>query len=399
MSGPGQADTSVRAAVGARPLLVAAGLAAAPATALGLARFAYALILPAMRTDLSLSFATAGALNTANAAGYLVGALASAPLAARVGLRATFVTSLAVTAGSVLADAATTSVPLLAVLRLVAGAAGAVALVLGGGLVARAGRDGTPRQATLLLATYFSGSGAGVLVAGLAVPPVLAAAGWRGAWVALGVLSAAALVAAVPAARAVPDDQPRPTRHSRERLPVRPLLPLLGAYGLFGAGYIAYMTFIVAYLRGEGAGGGLVTGFWVVLGGCATVAGFLWSPLLARLPAGTGAALLLGIVTLGAVLPLLPGGLPVALVSAVPFGAAFLTVVTAVTSGARYRLDPRHWTAAIAALTTAFAAGQCVGPVLSGVLSDGPGGVRAGLAIGAALVAAAIPVALLFRRA
>ena len=45
-----------------------------PAVALGLARFAYALLLPAMRADLSWSFADAGAMNTANAVGYLAGA-------------------------------------------------------------------------------------------------------------------------------------------------------------------------------------------------------------------------------------------------------------------------------------------------------------------------------------
>jgi predicted MFS family arabinose efflux permease len=157
------------------------------------------------------------------------------------------------------------------------------------------------------------------------------------------------------------------------------------------------MTFIVAYLRAEGAGAGTVTAFWALLGAAATLAGFLWSPLLARLRAGRGIALILGVLVLGAALPLAPGGLPVAMLSAVPFGGAFLTVVTAVTVAARQHLQPRHWTAAIAALTTAFAAGQCIGPVLSGTLSDGPGGVRAGLALGALLLAAAIGVALLVR--
>jgi predicted MFS family arabinose efflux permease len=166
---------------------------------------------------------------------------------------------------------------------------------------------------------------------------------------------------------------------------------------MFGAGYIAYMTFIVAYLRSEGARAGTVTAFWALLGATATVAGFVWSPLLARLRAGRGIALVLAVLVSGAALPLAPGGLPVAMLSAVPFGGAFLTVVTAVTAAARQQLQPRHWTAAIAALTTAFAAGQCIGPVLSGTLSDGPGGVRAGLALGALLLAAAIGVALLVR--
>ncbi|AFQ51522.1 major facilitator superfamily MFS 1 [Burkholderia cepacia GG4] len=44
------------------------------AIALGLARFSYALLLPPMKADLGWTFAQAGALNTANAAGYLLGA-------------------------------------------------------------------------------------------------------------------------------------------------------------------------------------------------------------------------------------------------------------------------------------------------------------------------------------
>jgi hypothetical protein len=55
---------------------IALGLALGPAAALGLARFAYALLLPSMRTNLGWSFSAAGAMSTANAVGYLAGAAA-----------------------------------------------------------------------------------------------------------------------------------------------------------------------------------------------------------------------------------------------------------------------------------------------------------------------------------
>jgi len=47
-----------------RQWATALGLALGPAVAL--ARFAYGLLLPSMRSDLSWSFAQAGAMNTAN---------------------------------------------------------------------------------------------------------------------------------------------------------------------------------------------------------------------------------------------------------------------------------------------------------------------------------------------
>ena len=42
------------------------------------ARFAYALVLPAMRSELAWTYAQAGWLNTANGIGYLLGAVSRA---------------------------------------------------------------------------------------------------------------------------------------------------------------------------------------------------------------------------------------------------------------------------------------------------------------------------------
>ena len=80
--------------------------------------------------------------------------------------------------------------------------------------------------------------------------------------------------------------------------------------------------------------------------------------------------------------------------SALLFGGSFLSVVTAVTAVARRSLQPHHWTPAIAGLTVAFAVGQCVGPVLAGVLSDGPAGLSVGLALSVGVLLAGAVAAL-----
>ena len=80
--------------------------------------------------------------------------------------------------------------------------------------------------------------------------------------------------------------------------------------------------------------------------------------------------------------------------SALLFGGSFLSVVTAVTAVARRSLQPHHWTPAIAGLTAAFAVGQCLGPVLAGVLSDGPAGLSVGLALSVGVLLAGAVVAL-----
>jgi len=57
------------------PVIIAIVLSVGAAISLGITRFAYGLLLPPMRDDLGWSYALAGAMNTSNAAGYLLGAL------------------------------------------------------------------------------------------------------------------------------------------------------------------------------------------------------------------------------------------------------------------------------------------------------------------------------------
>ena len=58
------------------------------------ARFAYALVLPAMRDELGWNYSQSGVLNTANALGYLAGAVLTRALVNRVGNRALFMAGL-----------------------------------------------------------------------------------------------------------------------------------------------------------------------------------------------------------------------------------------------------------------------------------------------------------------
>ena len=385
-----------------RPLLIALGLAAGPAAALGLARFAYALLLPSMQSALHWSFATAGVMNTANAAGYLLGALTAAPIARRLGTRPVFLGGIVLTALLLAASGTTANLAVLLVLRLGAGTTGAFTFIVGGALAAALGHDRSGSRAVerpaLLLGVYFGGGGLGVALSGVALPALLAhtsvASGWRWGWIALGIGAAIAAVAALPAALRAPEPGGS-QRQETTRLPG--LRAVLIAYTCYGAGYIAYMTFIVAYLKAGGAGTTEISVFWGILGLAAVAGGVIWGPVLGRLRGGHGPGLLIGVVTLGALLPLISHVMPVAFASAALFGGAFLAVVTAVTHVARAALPATQWTAAIAVLTTGFALGQCIGPVLSGVLADQPGGIKAGLSLSVIILAAAAAICLAHR--
>lgn len=371
---------------GPATLVVALGLAASPAVALGFARFAYGLLLPAMRADLSWTYLQAGLMNTANAGGYLAGALVAAPIASRLGMRRAYAAGIVGTAVPLLLTAATSDFATLLALRLLSGAAGALCFVAGFVLAARLASQGTVR-APVILGLYTAGAGLGIVISGLVFQ--LDHGSWRAGWLALGAASLAVAPLGVLAARRVRD--PGAQQAGARGRPLQGLWVVLAAFVLFGLGYIGFVTFGVAFLRVRGSSELAVTGFWILLGLSSLGGNLLWAAILDRLPAGLGLSLVLGVLTLGALVPLVaagPIGLPLGLVaSALLFGGCFLAVPAAVTGVVHRSAPPARWTAAIGALTIGFAAGQVLGPLAAGFVSDRPGGLVLGLALSAAALA------------
>lgn len=375
------------------------GLAFGPLVAVGLGRFAYALLLPSMQRNLHWSFALAGTMNTVNAAGYLVGALTAGRLVRSRSARRTFLGSVGLIALTLLAASGTPNTAVQLALRAIGGVCGAVAFTTGASLVAEASRERSSREAARMLAIYFAGGGAGIILSGASIPTVLAHStiqdGWRWGWLLMGLVAASGLVAIRPIVSSC-DEPRRPPATERHRL-APGLGPLLVSYGFFGTGYIAYMTFIVAFLKDRGVSSGVISGFWIVLGTCAVAGTCACSPALARLRGGFGPSVAMAVVAVGAILPLVSRSVFATFSSAVLFGGCFLAVTTTVVAAARHRLPSYRWAAAIATLTASFAAGQCVGPVLAGVLSDGQAGLQLGLSVSVALLVAGSLVALMQR--
>jgi hypothetical protein len=161
----------------------------------------------------------------------------------------------------------------------------------------------------------------------------------------------------------------------------------LAGYGCFGLGYIGYMTFIVSLLREQQVPAGQIVAFYVLLGLAVIASSWLWAGLLQRFRGGGPLALLNALLALATVLPVVSRH-PVAVFgSGLLFGAVFLSVVASTTAFVRHNLPAAAWPAGIAAYTIVFAAGQIVGPVFTGWIADGPGGLLRGLAVSAALLA------------
>jgi len=167
-------------------------LAIAPAVGLGIARFAYALVLPDMRADLGWSWAEAGWMNTTNALGYLAGALLAARAIVRLGAARTMVTGAAACVASLGLCALLHDTVPLNLARVLAGLGGGLAFVAGGVLAASVAADDA-KMSGFLLGLYYAGPGVGIALSGLMVPAVLHHAGpgsWALAWGALTAVSA-----------------------------------------------------------------------------------------------------------------------------------------------------------------------------------------------------------------
>lgn len=388
------------------PVLAVAGvLALGSAVSLGLARFSYALLLGPMRADLGWSYFTAGAMNTVNAVGYLLGALLTARALGRLDTGRLFVAGTVGTAVVLALHGAVTGEPALYALRLLAGLGSAVTFVSGGLLAARLVAEPGPRPADragrasagLVLGIYYGGTGVGIVLSALIVPPLVERVvphAWQGAWVGLGAL---ALGAAMALARVVPGPAPTPTGVRAEAAPATAAIgafaPALASYLLFGLGYIGYMTFVVTLLREQGLGPRAVVVFYLLLGLAVVASSWLWSGLLQRSRGGGAMCVLNALLALATALPVVSAHPVAVFASGLLFGAVFLSVVASTTALVRHNVAPAHWGRWIGAFTIAFALGQIVGPSLVGWIADATGGLRTGLACSAGVLLLAAVVA------
>src|SRR6202035_1809349 len=83
-----------------------------------------------------------------------------------------------------------------------------------------------------------------------------------------------------------------------------PVMTYLAGYFLFGAGYIAYMTFMIAYVRDAGGGAAAQSAFWCLIGLSAFVTPWVWRSVLALDRGGVSTTIILGVNAVGASLPL-----------------------------------------------------------------------------------------------
>jgi predicted MFS family arabinose efflux permease len=340
----------------------------------GIARFTYGVMLPALQRDLSLAYFGGGALNAVHLLGYLAGTLAAPTIARRLGMpRLSRYAHALVALGALVCALAPNSAPagplLLALGRLGTGlgaGAGIVAILV---LVLAA----VPSAArSLASALVWSGMGFAVVLSGLAAGPLVEGTnGWRAAFVVSAVLAALLALVFPPRGLRPAGAEPAaaPSHGLRQFLRPRWLF-LIGAYFMFGAGYIAWSTFAGARLAAVGAPLAAVRALWLAFG-AAMIAGSAITFALLRIDRrrrfALVAALLAGALGALASWSDAPGA---ALAGALLVGLNVAATPTIVTTYARERCSAEDYAMAFSVATAALGIGQLLGPLAAGALAD-----------------------------
>jgi predicted MFS family arabinose efflux permease len=292
-------------------------------------------------------------------------------------------------AASLLVTAVADSVAPLSALRLIGGLAGAFTFISGSALVASLFEE-DPQARAVAISAFFAGGGAGMLLCGLVIPPLVAGCdtgSWRLGWTFLGVASALATILSVRTLRGVFSARSETTYGRADGvLQVRRMTPALFSYFLFALGYLVYLTFIVARAERAGMGNTGTMALWSIMSVAMIAAPFLWRRAIVGY--GHGAMVLAASIALtgaASVLPSLSGHQVPLLASAALFGIAVFTVPSAVTAFCRANLARSEWQRSIGLFTLVFAIGQTIGPFAAGWVGDVSGNLSLPF-LGASLV-------------
>ena len=375
----------------ALPWRFIAAACAAVLVGIGLARFAYTPLIPAVVDAGWFAPSAAFYLGAANLLGYLIGAWLGNRLAGRFGPTATARSMMLAASISMIACAEPVGFVWMFVWRLLAGVAGGSLMVVAAPTVLA---EVPVEKRGLAGGLIFTGVGLGIAVSGTLVPVLL---GWGlvEAWLVLGGLC---LALSLSVWRCWPDRDrpagPQPDAPGDEAIGSWSVLSLLAVYALVAAGLVPHMVFLVDFMvRGLDQSFAMGAAVWVAFG-VGAVAGPTAAGWLADRIGFAGAlrtTLLVELAAIGALA--VDDSQPVVFVSALLVGA-YVPGVVPLVLGRMHDLvaGPEARRRAWGRATMAFALGQAAGAYAFSALFDRAGSYALLFLIAAAGVAVALIV-------
>ena len=373
---------------------------------LGLARFAFGMLLPAMRSGLALGYDQMGYISTGNFAGYLAAVALTPLLIRRVKARALIVSGLLLIAVCMLgisrSQSFITVLALYAVVGIGSGFANIPIMVLVSHWFRRERRG---RAAGLMVA----GSAFGIIFSGFLIPSLhqaLGTEGWRTGWLVLGLITLGCALTAALLIRNEPADLGLEPFGRRLPLPAeavaarekpggaRILLQLGLLYLAFGATYMVYGTFVVTTMVVEyhfpETRAGL---FWSWVGFFGLFSGVLFGTISDRIGRKGGLMLVFAVQTVAYLLAGSGLGSFALLLSVFFYGIAAFAIPAIMAVAVGDYLGLNRAAAAFSIVTFFFAVGQTIGPGTAGVIAEATGTFTTSYLVSAALTGGAILLA------
>ena len=320
---------------------------------IGIARFGYAPLVPALVAAHWFTAAAAFWLGAVNFLGYVIGALGMRSWHRNIHTRLAVVILMAVTAISLLASAWNFGVVYAGVWRLLSGVTGGALMVLMGAAVV--GRAPAAKRGQVGGIT-FAGMGVGMTVSSLLLPHLLHF-GLQATWILLGMLSLA--LTCVVAAIMPPATLTPAAPASGARALTTPIIFLFAGYALCALGFVPHALFLSSFVaihleRGVAAGARVAA----VLG----IAAALGPPILGRLADRFGFLTTLAasyfVMAIAVALPLFSGN-PILLdISAAGVGAVALGAVVLTSGAVAHMVPPGRLAATWGLATMAYAVMQ-----------------------------------------
>ena len=322
---------------------------------MGIGRFSYAPMMPALIRSDALSVAEAGYVGAFNLAGYLVGALVTPAVRARFRESAILKVCLWLSLACLAASIAPWGFAWLAFWRFLVGCTVAVMMI---GTLALVTRSAPAERLGRATGIVFTGVGVGILFAGSMVP-ILLRDGLAMAWTGLAVLGAVGVVVGHWGWSAA-DARPAPAPSGRA--PLTPSIArLVLGQGMFSIGMVPYSIYGVDYaVRGLGHDidfGGLL---WALFGLGALTGTLLWGRLADRIGFGAGLSAVFAVLAIALVMPVAWTAPMVLIFSFYIFGTQ--PGVSAIASGRAHQIvGPGHMPHVWRWMVLAGGAGQVVG--------------------------------------
>ncbi len=381
--------------------------------AVGLARFAFGMILPAMAGDLGLDYRQQGFLGASYFLGYLAVVALMPWLAPKLGARRLCVGGLALVAASLLAMSLGRDYVFLSTSYFITGLGSGAAFI---GAMSLPAFWFHPSHRARGAGVATAGAGVGILLSGLLVPWVSAGVGmapWQLVWLIFAALALLFCLLAAVILRNRPADlglapYGRAGNGAAEQLaadtgPTRnwPILLHLGViYALFAATGLTYTTFIVTTMVDDLSVGVATAGLlWAGVGGLSIFSGGLFGTISDRLGHRAGMLSALFVQAVAYALIAAGTGMIGLYLSIILFGLSAWSLPSIVAAAAGDYLGPEKAAAGFAILTLMFAFGQVLGPAGAGILAGWTGGFAISYGVAAGLNVLALVFCLFLRPA